>query len=229
MTELTGEQFNKQYKGSEFYKLLNDNLIHNNYKYENGLNIDKNFNNLTKCSDGFYFTNKDNIPNWIFYSENLKYLCKIIVPNDAIICAEDDNFKTDKIILNFNKLILIKDFYDFCKIAVTKNGYALKYVKEQTDEICKLAVQKHGRALEYVNKQTDKICKIAVQQNGFALQYVKEQTDEICKLAVTQNGYALQNVKEQTDEICKIAVTQNGNALCYVKEQTEEICKIAMH
>jgi hypothetical protein len=171
MTELTGEQFNDQYKGTEFYKLLNYHLIHNYYGYKNGLNIDKNFNKLSKCSDGLYFTDKYNIPDWIYYSQNLEYLCKIIVPNDAIICVEENKFKTDKIILNLDELILIKDFYgwndyDFCKLAVTKNEFALKYINEQTDELCKLAVTKNGNAICYVKEQTDELCKIAVQQNG---------------------------------------------------------------
>ncbi len=55
-----------------------------------------------------------------------------------------------------------------CKI-VRLNGYALKYVVNQTDEICKLAVCQDGYALYYVKNQTDEICKLAVQQDGWAL------------------------------------------------------------
>ena len=88
----------------------------------------------------------------------------------------------------------------FCKLAVQQDGWALRYVKVQTEEICKLAVQQGGYALQYVKVQTEEICKLAVQQDGHALNSVTVQTEEICKLAVQENGYALQYVK---DEIIK--------------------------
>jgi hypothetical protein len=43
---------------------------------------------------------------------------------------------------------------------------------------CLEAVKQNGYALRYVNEQTDKICLEAVKQNGYALRYVKcERTD----------------------------------------------------
>ena len=57
---------------------------------------------------------------------------------------------------------------------VKQNGYALQYVKEQTEEICKLAVSQSGYALKYVKEQTEEICKLAISQSGYALQYVDE-------------------------------------------------------
>jgi hypothetical protein len=37
---------------------------------------------------------------WLNYTDNLKYLCKIIIPNDATLCIEKDKIKTDKLNLN---------------------------------------------------------------------------------------------------------------------------------
>ena len=79
---------------------------------------------------------------------------------------------------------------------VKQDGWALRYVKEQTPEICLEAVKKNGYALQFVKDQTEEICLEAVKQNGYALQYVKEQTEEICFEAVKQDGYALQYVNE---------------------------------
>ena len=46
--------------------------------------------------------------------------------------------------------------------AVKQNGYALQYVKEQTESICLEAVKEDGDALQYVNKsifeQTITVC-----------------------------------------------------------------------
>jgi ABC-type Fe3+ transport system substrate-binding protein len=37
--------------------------------------------------------------------------------------------------------------------AVKQNGYALQYVKDQTEAICLEAVKQYGDALQYVNKK----------------------------------------------------------------------------
>jgi hypothetical protein len=56
--------------------------------------------------------------------------------------------------------------------AVKNNGYALKYVKEQTSDICLEAVKSDGDALKYVKEQTPDICLEAVKKCGYALKYV---------------------------------------------------------
>jgi len=45
---------------------------------------------------------------------------------------------------------------------------------------CLEAVKQNGYALKYVKNQTKKICLEAVKQNGLALKFIKNQTDEIC-------------------------------------------------
>jgi len=101
-------------------------------------------------------------------------------------------------------------------VACEQDGYALQYVKDQTEAICKVACEQNGYALRYVKDQTEAICKVACEQNGDALQYVKDQTEAICKVACEQEGYALQYVKDQTEAICKVACEQNGDALQFV-------------
>ena len=41
----------------------------------------------------------------------------------------------------------------FCLKAVESDGYALQYVKEQTEAVCLKAVERNGDALRYVNKK----------------------------------------------------------------------------
>ena len=74
---------------------------------------------------------------------------------------------------------------------VKQDGYALKYIEEQTPEICLAGVQNTGYALKYVKKQTPEVCLAAVKHHGMALEYVKKQTPEICLAAVQKNGWAL--------------------------------------
>jgi hypothetical protein len=58
--------------------------------------------------------------------------------------------------------------------AVKQNGHALRYVKNQTENICLEAVKQDGHALRYVKNQTENICLEAVKQDGTALMYVNE-------------------------------------------------------
>ena len=106
--------------------------------------------------------------------------------------------------------------------------FQLRYVKEQTPELCKMAITKNGLALEYVKKeQAPKLCEIDVNQNGYALELIKEQTPELCEIDINQNGYALELVKEQIPELCKMASQQNHYVFEFVKQQTHELCKLA--
>ena len=78
--------------------------------------------------------------------------------------------------------------------AVKEDGFALRYVHNQTPEICLEAVKKYGFALQYVHNQTPEICLAAVKRDGHTLQYVHNRTPEICLAAVRQEGKALQYV-----------------------------------
>jgi Fe2+ or Zn2+ uptake regulation protein len=100
--------------------------------------------------------------------------------------------------------------------AVIQCGWALEFVKVQTEEICLAAVKQYGYALEHVDVQTEEICLAAVKQNGDALELVNVQTDKICLAAVKENGWALGHVKVQTAEICLAAVEQDPYSSNYI-------------
>jgi hypothetical protein len=55
---------------------------------------------------------------------------------------------------------------------VESDGYALQYVKDQTEPVCLKAVESDGSALQYVKDQTEPVCLKAVESDGYALQYV---------------------------------------------------------
>jgi len=213
-TVTDGETFKKAY-GTIFYKILAKDLIHNNFQYNLGLNVDTSeFNPEGECSQGgLYFAYIEHIFKFINYGTKIGI---VEILDDSQVYIEDDKFKTDKFILK--DTINLEDFFinqprTVCNLATRQNGFILQYIIEQTEEICRLAIQQEGCAICYVIEQTEEICKLAVQQNGYALRFVTEQTEEICKLAVQQNGYALRFVTEQTEEICELAAQQNGDAL----------------
>ena len=63
-----------------------------------------------------------------------------------------------------------------CLEAVKQDGYALQYVKEQSEAVCLEAVKQDGDALRYVKEQSEAVCLEAVKRNGYALQYVNIKT-----------------------------------------------------
>ena len=100
---------------------------------------------------------------------------------------------------------------------VRQDWYALRYVKEQTEEICLAAVNQNWNAIKYVKEQTEKICLAAVDQSWDALQYVKEKTEEICLVAVKQDKYALRYVDKSIfrDDIVELTIDQIEDILWY--------------
>ena len=223
------KDFFEKFPDYEPFKVMKSSMIHNDYKYNFGLNKIVNYNPNGECSEGgFYLCDKSEIHNYAHYGENI---ASVSLPDNALIYLEKSKIKVSELYLD--KIIDMKTFFNNCSnqeqlLYVKDKQFILRYIDNQTDEICELAIQQHYYALHYIKNQTSLLSKIAVQQNGLALRYVKEQTEEICKFAVQRNGLALQYVKEQTEEICKLAVQQNGLALKYVQNQTDEICILAV-
>ncbi|HID9495110.1 TPA: DUF4116 domain-containing protein, partial [Clostridioides difficile] len=99
-----------------------------------------------------------------------------------------------------------------CMEAMRENGWALQYVKEQTEEICMEAVREDGEALQYVKNQTLKVCIESIRQNKWALEYVKEQTKEICIYALKQDKHLIKYIrnKEEYEDMIRYLKEQEG-------------------
>src|SRR6185437_3267995 len=248
--EYSGKEFNEIKKGETFYKFFPETENHFGFKFKTGSNIDtKKFDVETACSNGLFFTDLENAPNW--YTSRPHYRI-VTIPDDARVSFESNKYKADRIVLSekltYNQSNELTQVLAFCLSThppfhpeyidnmpedlklkmLMRYPEAICKLKEQTPEICLATVKQNGAALQYVKEQTPKICLAAVQQCGVSLKHVIVQTPEICLAAVKQNGSALRYVKEQTPEICLAAVKQNGFTLQYVKEQTDEICLAAV-
>ena len=92
---------------------------------------------------------------------------------DQINDIEDNRLNEEGWIEQFVKT---KEFEKLCLEAIKRDGYAIRFVKEQTPELCLEAVKQNGYALQFVKKQTPKLCLEAVKQDGYALRFVKKQT-----------------------------------------------------
>ena len=214
---MCGHTFNEFFKNRKLYKFLNDDLTDHDFKYQLGLNVyplpfNANDVNFRKGID--FYEDGNCYLSWNLYGRKMAL---IKIPNDANIYRDNDEFKTDKIIIE--QIIDFKDVDDSFWIDIMQNDlFALEFVKGQTEDLCKSAVKRCFSVLRFVKEQTEDICKLAIQNFAFALSFVKNQTDDICKLAVQQDGLTLRFVHNQTDEICILAAEQNCHAIQYIKK-----------
>jgi hypothetical protein len=148
------------FQPNDFVKLTNNNGINNDFQFKEGLNEDiYKFNKNKKCSKGgFYFYKYKDVYEWLVsYGDAL--IWKVQIPEGEEVIEYSDKLYDD---------------YERCKLAIKKNWFYFKFVKEQTEELCMLAIQKNAWAIEYVKEQTEKICKLAVEKNKYAIQFVKK-------------------------------------------------------
>jgi hypothetical protein len=118
--------------------------------------------------------------------------------------------------------------------AVTEDGYALQYVKEQLCtpgqylEICRAAIKQDEYALKYVKKEriTDEqyweLCFEAIEKNEWTYRFVRgEKTPEFILAAVRRNGCVLRWIKwkKQTAQIVRAALAQDRYAEKYVHDK----------
>lgn len=73
----------------------------------------------------------------------------------------------------WNESLYEKEMREICLTAVTQNGFALQFVRTQTEEICLAAVAQNGYALEIVRPEmrTPGVCRIAWKENWRALEF----------------------------------------------------------
>lgn len=167
---------------------------HYNYQYTFGLNEippeEVSLDVLNPCSaGGLYFT----------YLESYKWIGLhwffVTVPDDAqVIIEPHSKFKTDKLII----VKEIKQISSVCLEAVRRDGFLLKFIRNQTEEMCHRAVENGGCYIKYVKNQTRDLCLLAIEISPSALMFIKNQTLEICLAAVDRNPVVIQYVRSPT-------------------------------
>lgn len=177
--EHSGKEFNEMYNNTKFYKFLNNNLIHNNnFQYKLGLNVDTIplYPVGPYPDSGLYFCEESKCHlHWKSYGTKIALL---EIPDDARVHVREDAFKADRYIIK--EIINFDDMSDdFWLNILRHDSRALKYIKNQTEEMCILAVKQNGLMLEYVRNQTNKICGFAYHQNNDAFRFVKSVSIDI--------------------------------------------------
>lgn len=225
---LNGEEFNKKFAGTKFYKMMDENQDNS---IEPGL-----YESYSDLAVIHFNELKYALLSIHARSIHLKwYIREVTIPDDATVVIENQGFRTDNII--FGKLQDLNLFFgsegndkftiDDCFAAVLSNGVKLKFIPEQfrTFDLCSAAVNKSGMALQYVPDKflTYEICLAAISNVGFALMYVPYEfrTEEFCWIAAHRNCF-MEYIpsKFRSLEMClKIITSIDNDALYYVPDE----------
>lgn len=232
---LTGRRFNEIFKNYSFVKLTNVTEKHNNFQFQDGLNIDTaKFNPIGECnSGGIYFIMSTHAYEWTHYNNNVMiYIRHVTIPDDAQVYVEQYKFKADKLILSQREKINEQLYLESLKnYRIGLKNIPLNMI---TKEICLASIGIESiNFLNIPKLMIDKeMCMLAVKKNGIMLQYIPVHLIDknMCILAVSDNGRALLYVPESIldKELCMIAaddvrlitldeisVAKNDNKLCF--------------
>lgn len=118
---LTGKEFNKIYEGHNFVKITNYDEELDIFEKERIFESKKEYNidesetdsHQTLVTGNIYFIEIYRIPIWVYYEHEIhnivRYTRKVTIPDDALICIEAYEFKTNKLLLgpkeNMNDLV----------------------------------------------------------------------------------------------------------------------------
>ena len=202
-----------------YYKILQEDLTHHNFRYIEGLNIDRiKFNHSTDCSrGGLYFTEFKHLLEYLHFGE---LIANVSIPHKTKIYKEKKKLKANKLIISnirpISEFEMWKDI-EFCKKAFLHNKENYKYLKVKNVIFDEFMVYQDPFNIQFVTNPSNELIMDAVWNNGLVLEFINEQTDEICKTAVCDNGLALEFVNEQTNEICNLAIGENIEASQFVK------------
>lgn len=228
----SGVEFNEEYAGKKFVKLTNFKENHHGFQYVDGLNIDtQRFNPNIECFGGIYFCEEKEICRWLEIPMGpLVYKRQVIIPPDAIVCVEENKFKTNKIILGQRNKISEEIFLQAIENPPFLLPISLRHIPEKikTEKFYIELVKRNGLYLGMIPKKhrkNENIYMTAIKQNGEAINFISEslRTKPLFLIAIKNNGLALAYIpkKLRTYDICAAAIRNNPHAQIYVPGRNE--------
>jgi hypothetical protein len=210
----------------ELVKLTVENNIHNSFEFKLGLNVDPvPFNASGNCKKGgFYFTFSHCWSEWVSYrkEEFMYWMWDVKIPDDAQVYLESNTkIKADKFILENKRCIY--DDKERCMLAVKHDGYAIKFIKDPSEEMKLEAVRRNGRSIEFIKDPSERVQLEAVRKNGSAIEFIKDPSEKVQLEAVRQDGCAIEYINDPSDTVQLEAVRQDGYAIKFIKDPSEEM------
>ena len=157
-----------------YYKLTTEEKNHNDYEYKLGLNENK---------DGLYFTDEHNWTRWIEYDDKIMYWIWDCNPIGEILDF-NGKYKAPGIVLSNPRCIF--NTPDLVKTLINKCGWALKYIKNPSEEIQLEYVEKFGWGIKYISNPSEKVQKKAIKSSSWAIQNIINPSDKIKLFAIKE-------------------------------------------
>jgi hypothetical protein len=209
----------------ELVKLTVENNIHNNFEFNEGLNVDTiPFNASGTCkSGGFYFTFSNCWSEWLNYRNEFMYwMWDVKIPDDALVYLESETkIKADKFILENKRCIY--DEKERCMLAVRQDGNTIRFIKDPSETVQLEAVRQNGDAIQFIEDPSEAVQLEAVRRNGSAIQFIKDPSEAVQLEAVSQNVYTIQYIKDPSELVQLEAARQDGWSIQYIKDPSEEM------
>jgi hypothetical protein len=209
----------------ELVKLAVENNIHNGFEFKEGLNVDPvPFNASGNCTKGgFYFTFSDYWSEWVSYrSEFMYWMWDVKIPDDTQVYLESDSkIKVDKFILENKRCIY--DCEERCMLAVSRNGWVIRFIKDPSEEMKLEAVRQDGSAIRIIKNPSERVQLEAVKRNGLAIQYIENPSEAVQLAAVRQDGYAIRCIEYPSERVQLEAVRQDRTVIRLIKDPSETV------
>mgnify|MGYP005924138799 CR=1 FL=1 len=147
----------------------------------------------------------------------------------------DEFAKENSQLKSFYDKIIPMEYYKFWSLhnklpteaeqlaAVRKNGYVIKIIKKQSEQIQLAAVKQNGYAIKYIDNPSEEVQLAAVRKYGYAINYIKNPSEEVQLAAVERNGYAIQYIKNPSEQVQIAAVKQDGWNFQYIENPSEQV------
>ena len=107
--------------------------------------------------------------------------------------------------------------------AVRKNGYVIKIIKKQSEQIQLAAVKQNGYAIKYIDNPSEEVQLAAVRKYGCAINYIKNPSEEVQLAAVKRSGQAIKCIENPVEQVQLAAVKQDGWAIQYIDNPSERV------
>lgn len=236
-TYFTGTQFKLAFPSEEYYKFTTESECHYRFQFKTGINILSN--NFDVKEKHIVFFNKKNLLDHInltYDKENTKYLRKVRILDDSIICLKEDECLTNKLFLeekiniydsdvwndmNFVEHALKKDLKYLNLIKTIPNQMYLEYIedeqmldierfKNENDISIKIKlIKKFPSQFKLLNDQTKELCDVAIDVDGSNIQHVINPTENQCWKSIFADVNNIQFIKSPTEDMLLCAVSNN--------------------
>lgn len=135
-----------------------------------------------------------------------------------------DEIKREAIKMSPSVLSFIDAPKEMIVQAVKEDMFAIRYVKNPSDQLLELAVKNHPKAIRFINNPSPKLQILAVSNEPGVIRLIDSPSEQAQIAAVSKNVHALEYIKNPTEKV-KIAAAKNNPTVAskLIKNPSNEV------